>query len=138
VHFSRSLCMNVAGETWFAAGIGLRLAKCWRVLVDTFGQQSELVARRTRPQLLQSFFECRADSRENQGKRFCPVLVRVAQDGCLQCPVEGLHESVSTGVVGGRPRELNATCMYVCIRGGAQESALAPQTLKIYFASPCD
>jgi hypothetical protein len=30
VHFSRSLCMNVAGEVWRVAGTGLRQAMCWR------------------------------------------------------------------------------------------------------------
>jgi hypothetical protein len=28
-----------------------------------------------------------ADSEENQGKRICPMLVCVAHDGCLQCPL---------------------------------------------------
>jgi hypothetical protein len=35
--------------------------------------------------------------------------VRVAHDGCLQCPVEAFNESVSRGVVGGHPRDLNTT-----------------------------
>jgi hypothetical protein len=30
VHFSRSLCTNVVGEAWRAAGTGLRRAMCWR------------------------------------------------------------------------------------------------------------
>jgi hypothetical protein len=33
----------------------------------------------------------------------------MAHDGCLQRSVEMLHESVSRGMVGGRPRELNTT-----------------------------
>jgi hypothetical protein len=37
------------------------------------------------------------------------VLVRVADDGCFQRPVEAFHESFNSGVVGGRPREMNAT-----------------------------
>jgi hypothetical protein len=52
---------------------------------------------------------CCADSEENKGKRLCPVLVRVAYDGCLQYPVEPFHESISCGLVGSCPRELNAT-----------------------------
>jgi hypothetical protein len=55
------------------------------------------------------FFECRVDSEENQGKRLCPLLVRVAYYGYPQCPVEAFHKYVSRGMVGGRPRELNAT-----------------------------
>jgi hypothetical protein len=58
---------------------------------------------------MQVLVECRADSEDNQGKRLCSLLVRVAHDGCLQCPVKAFHEPVSRGVVGGRPRELNAT-----------------------------
>jgi hypothetical protein len=38
--------------------------------------------------------------------RLCPLLVRVAYDVCLQRPV---HKSVSCGVVGRCPRELDAT-----------------------------
>jgi hypothetical protein len=37
------------------------------------------------------------------------VLVGVAQDGCFEGPVEPFHEPVSRRVVGGCPRELNAT-----------------------------
>jgi hypothetical protein len=36
------------------------------------------------------------------------VLVRVAYDECLQCPLEAFHESVSRGVVGGCSRDLNS------------------------------
>jgi hypothetical protein len=47
--------------------------------------------------------------RRTKRKRLCPLLICVAQDGCLQCPMKAFHESVSRGVVGCRPRELNAT-----------------------------
>jgi hypothetical protein len=39
----------------------------------------------------------------------CPLLVCVAHDDCLQCSVEAFHESVSRGVMGSLPQELNAT-----------------------------
>jgi hypothetical protein len=54
-------------------------------------------------------FERRVDSEKNQSKRLCPLLVRVAHDGCLQCLVEAFYESVSGRIVSGRLRELNAT-----------------------------
>jgi hypothetical protein len=36
-------------------------------------------------------------------------LIRVAHNGRFQSPVEAFQESVSCGVVGGCPREFNAT-----------------------------
>jgi hypothetical protein len=43
------------------------------------------------------------------GEAPLPLLIRVSHDDCFQCPVETFHEPVSRGVLGGRPRELNAT-----------------------------
>jgi hypothetical protein len=57
---------------------------------------------------MQVLSECRADYEENQGKRLCPLLLRVGHDGYVQCPVEIFHEFVMCVVVGGRPREMNA------------------------------
>jgi hypothetical protein len=51
---------------------------------------------------LQILLESCVDSEENQGKRLCPMLIRVAHDGCLQCPAKAFHEPVSREVVGCR------------------------------------
>jgi hypothetical protein len=117
VHFSRSLCTNVAGEAWRAAGSGLRRAMCWRSLVmGSAGSTGLALGISSSPGILKgspytssATDACRSSLKENRGKRLCPLLVHVVNDGCLQCPVEAFHESVSRGVVGCRPRELNAT-----------------------------
>jgi hypothetical protein len=76
--------------------------------MDPLVRQSELVARRV-------FLGARRTRAQLSGFRREPMeatlstVVRVADDGCLQCPVETFHEFVSRGVVGGGPRDLNAT-----------------------------
>jgi hypothetical protein len=89
-------------------------------VLDPLGWHSELVAHQGSLRFaihklgyrcLQILLERCANS-ENQGKHLCPLLVRVAHNGCLQCPVEAFHESVSREVVGCCPLELNAT--YFC------------------------
>jgi hypothetical protein len=58
---------------------------------------------------LQIRFKRGVGSEENQGKHLSPLLVCVAHDDFLQCPVEASHKSVDCRVMSGCAQNLNPT-----------------------------
>jgi hypothetical protein len=97
VHRSRSLCTNVDGEVWRAAGTGLRRAMYWwSSVIRCAGFTGSAVGVSSSPDILRcspytSSVTGACRSSLNQGKHLCPLLVRVAHDGCPQCPLEAFH-----------------------------------------------